>query len=86
MSLTNGFLTFPFTFFISSCPVGACPVGALAPYKADGTKCLVGMHLIDKGISKYAEEPRLYEPSLSKNSHLMCRECQKACRYGKEKH
>jgi len=66
--------------------IKACPVGALTPYKVDDTKCLVGVHLISKEISKYAEELRLYEPSLTKNSHLMCTECQKACKYGKQKH
>lgn len=66
--------------------IKACPVGALTPYKVDDTKCLVGVHLLDKKISKYAEELKLYEPSLTKNSHLMCIECQKACKYGKEKH
>jgi len=66
--------------------IKACPVGALTPYKVDDTKCLVGVHLIDKEISKYAEELKLYEPSLTKNSHLMCTKCQKACKYGKEKH
>lgn len=66
--------------------IKSCPVGALTPYKVDDTKCLVGVHLIDKEISKYAEELRLYERSLTKNSHLMCTECQKTCKYGKEKH
>jgi len=66
--------------------IKACPVGALRPYKVDDTKCLVGVHLIGKETSKYAEELKLYEPSLTKNSHLMCTECQKACKYGKEKH
>ncbi len=66
--------------------VKACPVGALTPYKVDDTRCLVGVHLIGKEISKYAEELKLYEPSLTKNSHLMCTECQKACKYGKERH
>ena len=66
--------------------IKACPVSALTPYKVDDTKCLVGVHLIDKEISKYTEELKLYEQSLTKNSHLMCTECQKACKYGKEKH
>ncbi len=66
--------------------VKACPVVALTPYKVDDTKCLVGVHLIDNKISNYAEELKRYEPSLTKNSHLMCTECQKACKYGKEKH
>jgi epoxyqueuosine reductase len=66
--------------------IKACPVGALTPYKVDDTKCLVGVHLIGNEIYKYAEELERYEPSLTKNSHLMCTECQKACKYGKEKH
>jgi epoxyqueuosine reductase QueG len=66
--------------------IKACPVGALTPYRVDDTKCLIGVHLVGKEISKYAEELERYEPSLTKNSHLMCTECQKACKYGKEKH
>jgi len=61
----------------------ACPVGALAPYKVDDSKCLVGVHLLDqKGIGQH-ELWSKYEPSFTKNSHLMCMECQKACPYGK---
>jgi epoxyqueuosine reductase len=63
--------------------VNACPVGALKPYKVDDTKCLVGIHLTGKDLSKYAEKLELYEPSLTENSHLMCIECQKACKYGR---
>jgi epoxyqueuosine reductase len=63
--------------------VRACPVNALKPYKVDDTKCLVGLHLLGKETSEYAEKFKLYEPSLTKNSHLMCTECQKACKYGK---
>jgi epoxyqueuosine reductase QueG len=65
--------------------VKACPVGALTPYKVDDTKCLVGIHLIGKELSKYAEMLKLYEPSFTRNSHLMCTECQKACKYGRGK-
>lgn len=65
--------------------VKACPVDALTPYRVDDTKCLVGVHLTGKEPSLYAEELKLYEPSLTKNSHLMCTECQKACKYGRER-
>jgi len=66
--------------------VKACPAGALNPYKVDDKKCLVGIHLIDESTSKHNKVLAKYEPSLSRNSHLMCMECQKACEYGKEKH
>jgi len=61
----------------------ACPVNALTPYKVDDTKCLVGVHLSGEDASKYEEALKRFEPSLSRHSHLMCMECQKACRYGK---
>jgi len=63
--------------------VKACPVGALTPYKVDDTKCLVGIHLTEIQSTNYMELIRRYEPSLTKNSHLMCTECQKACKYGR---
>jgi len=66
--------------------VKACPVGALSPYEVDDSKCLVGVHLLDKEKFELNEEWRKCEPSFTKNSHLMCIECQKVCRYGKEKH
>jgi len=66
--------------------VRACPVGALTPYKVDDTRCLVGVHITGKEISKYVEELERYEPSFTKNSHLMCVECQKMCKYGKDRH
>lgn len=65
--------------------VKACPVGALTPYEVDDTKCLVGIHLTGKEISNNTEILKLHEPSFTKNSHLMCIECQKACRYGRGK-
>jgi len=64
--------------------VKACPVGALKPYKIDDTKCLVGIHLTEIQSTKYVELIQEYEPSLTKNSHLMCMKCQKACKYGKK--
>lgn len=64
----------------------ACPAGALTPYKVDDSKCLVGVHLTDKEKFEKNEKLIKYEPSLTKNSHLMCVKCQKACHYGKEKH
>jgi len=63
----------------------ACPVGALAPYKVDYTKCLVGIHLIGKENFERSEKWRKFEPSLTMNSHLMCMKCQNACRYEREK-
>jgi len=63
--------------------VKACPAGALTPYKVDDTKCLVGIHLTEIQSTNYMELIRRYEPSLTKNSHLMCTECQKACKYGR---
>jgi epoxyqueuosine reductase len=64
--------------------IKACPVGALTPYKVDDEKCLVGIHLLDKEGFDRNEEWRDYEPSLTENSHLMCGECQKVCRYGNQ--
>ena len=64
--------------------IRACPVGALTPYKVDNVRCLVGIHISGKEISEHAEELERYEPSFTNNSHLMCVECQKACKYGRE--
>jgi len=64
--------------------VKACPVGALTPYRVDDSKCLVGIHIVDKENFERNEKWTKYEPSFTKNSHLMCRICQAACRYGKE--
>jgi len=66
--------------------VKACPTGALTPYRVDDTKCLVGVHLRSTQESEYNEELRKYEPCLTKNSHLMCMECQKSCKYGRGDH
>ncbi|MEM2281621.1 MAG: 4Fe-4S double cluster binding domain-containing protein [Candidatus Bathyarchaeia archaeon] len=63
--------------------VKACPVGALTPYKIDGGKCLVGLRITKGDIN---ERFRFYTPSFTENAHLMCLECQKACRYGRENH
>jgi len=63
--------------------VNACPVGALTPYKVDDTKCLVGVHLMRENLSEYVEKLRLYEPSLTGNSHVMCVMCQRVCKYGR---
>jgi len=65
--------------------VKACPVGALKPYKVDDMRCLVGVHIAGKDVELYQEELGRYEPSFTRNSHLMCMECQKACEYGKDK-
>jgi len=59
----------------------ACPTGALSEYKVDQQKCLVGQHI----AGKHPEPERLagYEPQITPRSHIMCRECQKACPYSK---
>jgi len=66
--------------------VKACPVGALTPYKVDDSKCLVGIHLLDRDRFELNEEWTRYEPSLTENSHIMCIACQKVCHYGKDRH
>jgi len=66
--------------------VRACPVGALTPYKIDAEKCILGLRLW-KGLPPEAEERfRFHTPSFTENAHLMCMECQRACRYGREAH
>jgi epoxyqueuosine reductase len=66
--------------------IKACPVGALAPYKVDDSKCLVGVHITGENARAYSGKLARYEPSLTKNAHMMCVECQKACKYGKARH
>jgi epoxyqueuosine reductase len=67
--------------------IEACPVNALTPYQVDSEKCLVGIHLLDQEIPNTDLTKILsrYEPNLTKNSHLMCMECQKACRFGRNR-
>jgi epoxyqueuosine reductase len=64
----------------------ACPIGALTAYKVDDQKCLVGIHLSHKEKFEQNKEWTKCEPSLTKNSHLMCTRCQEACKHGKQKH
>ena len=66
--------------------VEACPVAALTPYKVDDSKCLVGVHLIGDDLAKHEGMLKKFEPSLTRSAHLMCMECQKTCKYGKEEH
>jgi ferredoxin len=66
--------------------IKACPTGALTPYKVAYSKCLVGMHIQGENMHRYGDELARYEPSLTKNAHIMCVECQKACRYGRTRH
>jgi len=63
--------------------VKACPVNALTSYKVDDKKCLVGVLLSGEEASRYEKALRRFEPAMSRHSHLMCTECQKACKYGK---
>jgi epoxyqueuosine reductase QueG len=66
--------------------IKACPVGALTSHEVDDTKCLVGIHLTSGKSPEVGEKLQKYEPSFTRDSHLMCVECQKACKYGKERH
>jgi len=66
--------------------IRACPAGALTPYKVDDGKCLLGIHISNKKSFERNREWMKIEPSFTKNSHLMCMECQKSCRYGRDKH
>jgi len=65
--------------------IKACPANALTPYKVDDARCLVGVHIAEKDLEPHREIIERYEPSCTRNSHLMCMECQKACEYGREK-
>jgi ferredoxin len=64
----------------------ACPAGALTPCKVDDRKCLLGAHLSNKTSFERNPEWRSIEPPFTKNSHIMCTRCQKACKYGRERH
>ncbi|MEM0058708.1 MAG: 4Fe-4S binding protein [Candidatus Bathyarchaeia archaeon] len=66
--------------------VKACPVGALTPYNIDVNKCLVGLRLLRENSPEIEEKFGFYMPSFTENAHLMCMECQKACRYGRKTH
>jgi epoxyqueuosine reductase len=59
--------------------IKACPVGALTEYVVDQKGCMVGRHIKEEYV-----KPNIlakYEPQVTTHSHLMCRECQKACPY-----
>lgn len=66
--------------------IQACPAGALTPHKVDDSKCLLGIHISNKKDFEKNSKWLQIEPSLTKNSHLMCMRCQKSCRYGRDKH
>lgn len=66
--------------------IEACPVNALTPYNVDSEKCLVGIHLSDQKIpNRDLKILSRYEPAITRNSHLMCMECQKACKFGRNR-
>jgi len=86
--LTNAEMTVDKPFETDLCGacdncIKACPVNALTSYKVDDAKCLVGVRLSGEEASRYEEALKRFEPILSRHSHLMCMECQKACKYGK---
>jgi epoxyqueuosine reductase QueG len=66
--------------------IKACPAGALTPYKVDDKKCLLGIHLSNRQTFEQNPKWMKIEPYFTKNSHLMCTQCQKSCRYGRDKH
>jgi ferredoxin len=89
--LTNAELTASTPFSRDLCGdceecLKACPSGALTPYKVDDSRCLLGAHLSNKTRFEQNPEWRSIEPPLTKNSHLMCMKCQKACKYGRKRH
>ena len=78
--------------------IKACPVDALAPYKIDPDKCLLGMkesegirlmteNIIPDSLRNFPNIQSIYDkymPRLTKNSILLCMTCQKVCPYGRE--
>jgi epoxyqueuosine reductase QueG len=89
--VTNAALTASTPFSLDLCEdceecIKACPAGALTPYRVDDRKCLLGVHLSNKTSFERNPKWRNIEPPLTKNSHVMCMKCQKACRYGRERH
>ncbi|MGQ9679968.1 MAG: 4Fe-4S double cluster binding domain-containing protein [Candidatus Bathyarchaeia archaeon] len=61
----------------------ACPVEALSPYRIDPNKCLLGIHPSKRNQAHLKPLYERYAPTMSKNSYLMCMECQKVCPYGR---
>ena len=57
----------------------ACPVDAIADYKVEPNGCLAGRHV--KGENLGSDLLSKYEPQVTENGHLMCRECQRVCPY-----
>lgn len=61
--------------------IRACPAHALEPYAVDPEKCIVGAHILEQ-VPRWSK-PLIasHEPQLTPRTHVMCRECQLACRY-----
>ncbi len=64
--------------------IKACPVGALAPYRIDPNKCLLGIYATIRDAPGFQSILHEHMPRLTKNSTLMCMTCQKACPFGRD--
>lgn len=61
--------------------IAACPAKAIKPYEVDPMKCLVSSSEnfpVPEAMRRLLPK---YELQLTPNSHIMCTECQMACRY-----
>jgi len=65
--------------------VKACPVGAIAPYKLDPDKCLLGMTWEQRRSAEFRAIWDEHCPNLTENTWVMCTTCQRACPYGRER-
>jgi ferredoxin len=61
--------------------INACPMRALTPYKVDPDRCLVGATSVAKPSRSAMRLLDKYEPRITPNARVMCRECQRACPY-----
>ena len=65
--------------------IKSCPVAALAPYKVDPDKCLLGITWEERLSNRLRDTYFKHNPSLTENTWLMCSTCQKACPIGRDK-
>ena len=59
----------------------ACPMDAIKPYVVDDKKCLVGLSREDRQREDIRPTTDVYEPQLTRRSHVMCTACQTVCPY-----